>query len=107
MTDLEQVGEELLAQAREGRHGAAGRTVVHGDLQRATVMAMTAGSALGEHEAPPAATIQVLRGRATLHAGDEQVQLSAGQLADIPQQRHDLVADEDCVVLLTVALVDH
>ena len=68
-------------------------------------MAFTPGGALGEHDAPPAATLQVLRGRALLKAGDDEWDLGAGELVPIPQARHSLeVRDEDAVVLLTVAV---
>jgi hypothetical protein len=57
----------------------------------------------GTHEAPGAASLQVLRGRARLVAGAEVVELGPHQLAPIPPRRHSLHADEDTVVLLTVA----
>jgi quercetin dioxygenase-like cupin family protein len=103
-TDLTELGRELLAAAAEASNGTVSRAVVHGDRQRAVLMAIRAGHALGEHNAPPAATVQVLSGRAVLHAGDERVELGAGQLAEIPQRRHDLAAEEDTVALLTVAI---
>jgi quercetin dioxygenase-like cupin family protein len=103
--DLTALGEELLAQAADSPHGRASRAVIHGDRQRAVLMAFKPGSALGEHEAPPAATLQVLRGRALLRAGDREWDLGSGELVPIPQSRHSLeVADEDAVVLLTVAV---
>jgi quercetin dioxygenase-like cupin family protein len=104
VTDLEELGEALLAEAADATNGTASRAVVHGDRQRAVLMAIRAGHALGEHNAPPAATVQVLRGQATLHAGGEATPLRAGQLAEIPLQRHDLAADQDTVALLTVAI---
>lgn len=103
--DLHALGEELLAQAGESGHGVASRSVVHGERQRAVLMAFMSGSALGEHDAPPAATLQVLRGRAVLIAGEQEWELAAGELVPIPQARHRLeVRDEDAVVLLTVAV---
>jgi quercetin dioxygenase-like cupin family protein len=104
VTDLSAVGEELLAEARGTTHGTASRAVVHGDRQRAVVMAIRAGHGLAEHNAPPAATLQLVRGAATLRAGDDQVALEPGQLVEIPLRRHDLTATEDTVALLTVAI---
>jgi quercetin dioxygenase-like cupin family protein len=104
VTDLEQLGEALLAEAADATNGTASRAVVRGDRQRAVLMAIRAGHALGEHNAPPAATVQVLRGRATLHAGEERTELGPGQLAEVPQRRHDLAAEQDTVALLTVAI---
>lgn len=103
--DLTALGKELLSQAGESAHGRASTAVVHGDRQRAVLMAFTAGGELGEHEAPPAATLQVLSGQAVLRAGDDEWDLSAGELMVIPQSRHSLrVPDGDAVVLLTVAV---
>lgn len=103
--DLNSLGDELLAQAGDSAHGRAARALVHGDRQRAVLMAFTPGAALGEHDAPPAATLHVLRGRALLKAGDEEWDVAAGQLVPIPQSRHSLeVPDEDTLVLLTVAI---
>ena len=62
--DLHALGDELLGEAAESSHCRASRAVVHGDRQRAVLMAFKPGGELGEHEAPPAATLQVLRGQA-------------------------------------------
>lgn len=103
--DLHALGEELLAKAGEARHGVASRSVVHGDRQRAVLMAFKPGGALGEHDSPPAATLHVLSGRAMLKAGDQEWDLGAGELVAIPLERHSVeVADEDTVVLLTVTV---
>ena len=102
--DLNTLGQELLSEAAQSAHGRASRAVIHGDRQRAVLMAY-AGSGLGEHDAPPAATPQVLRGRASVVAGDDQWELSAGELVTIPQERHRVdVPDEATVLLLTVAV---
>jgi quercetin dioxygenase-like cupin family protein len=103
--DLTELGDELLQQAAASPHGRASKAVVHGDRLRAVVMAFTPGAGLQEHEAPPAATLQVLRGRATLAAGQDRWDLGAGELVPIPQARHSVeVPDEDAVILLTVAI---
>jgi hypothetical protein len=41
-----------------------------------------------------------------LVAGDETVSLAAHQISPIPNRRHSLHADEDSVVLLSVAVPD-
>lgn len=104
VTDLNHLAETLLTEARDASNGVVSRAIVHGDRQRAVLMALRAGAALGEHNAPPAATLQVLSGRATLHAGGGETRLEAGQLAEIPPMRHDLSAQEDTVAILTVAI---
>ena len=99
----------LAAQQLEvARTSSAGRSAVtvHGGHEhdlRQTLIAMASGTRLGEHESPGEATIQVLEGEVTLHAGGEAYDLHTGEHGVIPPQRHDLVARTDAVVLLTVA----
>lgn len=104
MTDLNSVTDRLLDEAAAHPRGRAAHIVIGGDRMRATAMALRAGERLGEHDAPPAATLQVLRGEVKLHADGDTLDLSAGEAAAIPQARHDLEAVSDAVVLLTVCL---
>jgi quercetin dioxygenase-like cupin family protein len=95
-------------QLHEARSASAGRSAVtvHGGREhhlRQTLIALTAGTRLGEHESPGEATLQVLEGEVTLHAEGEAHELRAGEHGVIPPSRHDLVAGTDAVVLLTVA----
>jgi quercetin dioxygenase-like cupin family protein len=102
LTDLAQ---DQLAAARSGTSGRAARTVFGGhdrDL-RQTLIALLEGHALGEHEAPGEATLQVLIGAVRVTAGEDTWTGGAGDLLAIPQHRHDLHADTDAAVLLTVA----
>jgi quercetin dioxygenase-like cupin family protein len=67
------------------------------------VLALTAGSSLDEHENPGEATIQVLRGRVRLTAGEVAWEGRAGDLLVVPDVRHALQAVEDSAILLTVS----
>ncbi|RBY79673.1 cupin [Blastococcus sp. TF02A-26] len=103
--DLQSLGTELLEQAGSARAGRAGRTLPHPvDGLRQTVIALNTGEELSEHESPGPATLLVIRGRVRLVAGDDSVELGAHQLSPIPNRRHSLHADEDSVVLLSVAV---
>jgi quercetin dioxygenase-like cupin family protein len=105
VTDLQELADELLAQAAASTARRAARSLPHpAEGLRQAVLALLAGASLSEHEAPGAASLLVLRGRARLVAGDDVVELGAHQLAPIPPRRHSLTADEDSVVLLTVAV---
>ncbi|MET9661075.1 cupin [Streptomyces sp. NPDC006510] len=101
MDDLNALADEHLAAARASAHGRSAHRLLHEEPLRQTVIALTSGSALDEHNAPAAASLQVLRGRVRLTAASGDVELSAGALQAIPQERHGLLALEDAVVLLT------
>ncbi len=99
--DLTALADEHLAAARTAPHGRSAHLVMHDGVLRQTVIALTAGTSLDEHNAPPAASLQVLRGRVDLTAADRAEELRAGTLRMIPKERHGLTALEDAVVLLT------
>jgi quercetin dioxygenase-like cupin family protein len=103
-TSLPGLVEELLTRARASGSGRAAQTV-HGGSEhglRQTVIALTGEHELAAHESPGEATLQVLRGRVRLTAGDDLCDGGAGDLVAIPPTRHALAALEDAVVLLTV-----
>lgn len=103
--DLSALAEELLGKATGEHSGRAGRTLPHPvDGLRQTVIALRGGAELSEHESPGPATLLVVRGQVRLVAGDESVPLGAHQICPIPNRRHSLHADEDSVVLLSVAV---
>jgi quercetin dioxygenase-like cupin family protein len=101
---LGRLADGLLAEARGHHSGRSANTIMTGASMRATVIALTEGTELAEHEAPPAATLQVLAGDVELLAGDDRWALTTGEVIAIPQRRHSLHAGSDAVVLLTVAL---
>ncbi|UOY03436.1 LuxR family transcriptional regulator [Blastococcus sp. PRF04-17] len=103
--DLQALADQLIAEARTASAGRAARTLPHPvDGLRQTVIAVRRGAELGEHESPGAASLQVLRGRVRLLAADRTVDVCAAQITPIPDRRHSLAADEDSVVLLSVAV---
>jgi quercetin dioxygenase-like cupin family protein len=104
-TSLTRLAQEQLDAAREASSGRASVTVFGGqehDL-RQTVIALAGGRSLDEHEWPGDSSLQVLVGSVRLAAGDEVWEGSEGDYLVIPPRRHDLHADTDAVVLLTVA----
>lgn len=105
-TSLIALAREQLEAAREASSGRSARTVYGGQEHtlRQTLIAITAGRMLDEHENPGEATVQVLHGRVRLVAGDIVRKGAAGHLIVVPDRRHTLEAEEDSAVLLTTAL---
>ena len=104
-TSLEGPARKLLDLAATGPGGCSASTVYGGREQilRQTLIALTAGTSLSEHESPGEATVQVLLRRVRLLAGTDSWEGRRGDLMVIPQRRHSLRAVEDTAVLLTVA----
>ncbi len=102
---LDALAREHLERAAASSSGRSA-TTVHGGHElvlRQTLLALTAGTTLAEHENPGEATVQVLRGRVRLTSGDDAWDGRTGDLILIPPARHGLEALEDSAVLLTVA----
>jgi quercetin dioxygenase-like cupin family protein len=97
--------DQHLGLARQAPSGRSAHTVYGGHQRtlRQTLIALTAGHQLDDHENPGEATLQVLQGRVRLVAGDTADEGVAGDLLTIPDSRHRLEALEDAGFLLTVA----
>ncbi|HKS47746.1 MAG TPA: hypothetical protein VJT49_22065 [Amycolatopsis sp.] len=101
---LRALAAELLEQAHAQPSGRAARTIASSTSLRGTLIALTDGTILADHDAPAAATLHVLTGRVRLHTADQEWFLDESELLPLPPQRHGLDACSDAVVLLTVAL---
>ncbi|MCP9944204.1 cupin [Streptomyces somaliensis] len=101
MYDLHAIAEEHLAAAHRSEHGRSANLLLRERPLRQTVIALTAGTRLDEHNAPPAASLQVLRGVVKLKTASEEVELTMGDLFLIPPERHGLTAVTDTAFLLT------
>lgn len=100
---IEAMARQQLDAARKASASRSATTVVGGHEQalRQTIMAMTAGATLAEHDNPGEATLYVLSGRVTLSADGESWDGRTGDLIVIPTARHEVQAEEDSVILLT------
>ena len=102
---LTALAREHLAGAERATSGRSAHTVCggHEHVLRQTLIALTAGQRLDEHENPGEATLHVLHGRVRLTAGSDAWEGSTGDLIIVPDTRHALEALEASTVLLTVA----
>jgi quercetin dioxygenase-like cupin family protein len=102
---LTALARQHLESARAATSGRSAHTVYggHEHWLRQTLMAMTAGSTMDDHESPGEATLQVLLGRVRVTDSRAGWDGSPGDHIVLPRSRHGLHALEDSVVLLTVA----
>jgi quercetin dioxygenase-like cupin family protein len=102
---LTALAREQLELARGSNSGRSAQTVCggHEHSLRQTVIALTAGSQLDEHETNGEATLQVLQGRVQLSEGPTHWDGSTGDHMVLPKSRHGLRAVTDSAVLLTVS----
>lgn len=94
---------ELLDEARTSSAGRAAYMPVGGPgtEMTQTVIALADGFRLDEHENPGEATVLVLSGEVELGSGDDVWAAAEGELLDIPNARHHLLAKTDATILLT------
>lgn len=104
-TSLTALVREQLETARAATSGRSAHTVYggHEHSLRQTLIALTAGNQLDDHETNGEATLQVLQGRVRLTQETTNWEGSAGDHIVVPKSRHGLQALEDSAVLLTVS----
>ncbi len=105
-TSLTSLVDQHLLAAKNASSGRSACTVYggHEHALRQTLIALSAGQALDEHESPGEATLQVLHGRVSLVSAEATTNGAPGDLLVIPDSRHRLDALEDCAILLTVSV---
>ena len=100
MATLSDAINVAIAQARKAENGRHAELLIHDGPLRQTVLALKQGVRLAEHNSPPAASIQMIRGRVKV-TGEEPVVLETGEVAALTHHRHSVEALDDSVFLLT------
>jgi len=99
--DLESEADRLIAKLPGHRQQTKSLVREHG--VSVLMMAMESGDALREHSADGVVIVRVVRGHAVLAAGGESFDVRPGEMVLMqPGVRHDLSAQEQTVVVLTV-----
>ena len=106
VVSIDALADDQLAVAQAAESGRSSVTVYgrKGASLRQTVVALAAGRTLGEHKSPGDASVYCLRGRVRLRTGSSEIELGPDELVSVPPQRHDVIAVEPSVLLLSVAL---
>lgn len=103
--DLQAAAGELVAKLPG--HGRQTKNLARESWMSIVMMAMESGDALHEHSAPGTVTVQVLSGHAAISAEEHAIDLRPGELVVFqPNICHDIRAEEQSVVLLTITGTD-
>ena len=100
------VAQAQMRTARTNDSGRSAATVYKGERLSHTVVALTSGSELSEHDNPGEATMQVLLGHIELASGNDIWECRAGNMIVVPQARHSVKALTDSAFLLTTVRDD-
>jgi quercetin dioxygenase-like cupin family protein len=100
MTHVTDAADRILARASDSPHGRHAEIVVREGPLRQSLLALTAGTELEEHNSPPAASLYLLKGAVRV-TGEGTVDIAAGEIHTLTHHRHAVRAVEDSVFLLT------
>lgn len=101
LLDLDSAADQLVRDLAGKRRQT--KTLARESGVSVLLMAMDAGDAVREHSADGVVTIHTLRGNTVLTVGADEFTLSAGNLIMLqPGVRHDIRAEKQSVVLLTI-----
>ena len=102
MAHVDVLAEEHLARALADASGRSSELIARDDPLRQSIIALRAGTRLGEHNSPPAATLHILRRRVRVDIGErEQGEFGQGELWVLTHERHAVLALDDSVLILT------
>ncbi len=100
MESLFAKADRVLELAREAPNGRYAELLISDGPLRQSVLALTEGTVLAEHNSPPAGSICVLQGSIRV-TGERPSLINEGEIATLTHYRHSVQAVEDAVFLLT------
>ena len=92
--------QKAIDTARAADNGRHAELIINDGPLRQTVIALTTGTELAEHNSPPAASIHVIHGALRI-TGEEPTVIEGGEIEALTHFRHAVEAIEDTVFLLT------
>ena len=102
--DLSAQLDELRREDSFQRSGRAGRTLAKSGRFRMTLVAMAEGNEIGTHQSDSPMTLHVLQGHLRFRAGSGEHELRSGEVLFFgPGDAHDIRADEESALLITLA----
>jgi quercetin dioxygenase-like cupin family protein len=105
LIDLRAAAADLAREAASAPHRHRQKTLIRYGGTTVALFHFAQGATMPEHLARGTVTIHVLEGRMSIRAADQQHTLAAGNLLVLaPNVKHDLNADEESHMLLTVHL---
>jgi quercetin dioxygenase-like cupin family protein len=97
------ISKNLIDEVTIPENGILSRTLHNDDALKVVIFGFAPGQELSAHTAPMPATIQILKGDATLTLGSEKVDASPGTFAFMPPfLNHAIVARTPTVMLLSM-----
>lgn len=104
--DLAEQIASMRAEDPYSRSGRVGRTLAKSGRFRLTLTVMKSGNEIGTHHADSPMTLQVVEGGLRFRTEGKEYTLSAGQVLFFgPGEAHDIRADQDSALLITVSAI--
>ena len=101
MADNYTLLRDLLAEVTIPENGILSRTLYNDDRLKVVIFGFATGQELSAHTAPMAASIQILRGEASVTLGTDVHDVGAGAFVHMPPKlNHGIVAKSPLVMLL-------
>lgn len=106
--DLNQARKQIKEEPAWANSDRNAITLFKSDKLRIVVIGLHAGAELKTHTAPGIITVQVLEGGISFHAEERVVELTVGQMLTlVAGAPHSVVARQESVFLLTIAIQDN